>query len=129
MIATTSIADAIARITLPIVLLDSMIDDFIDHSPDFQIRVTLNSEVMRAHALKAAADITIATTFAQIIAARTDFDAALDVLSFDEIPSEEIRLFKVAMIDKAVKTRGFAIDLSPEEVLARYSAMRLRLAS
>jgi hypothetical protein len=129
MIPPTTIADAIARIQLPVASLDSMINEFVDHNPDFQNRVVFCSDEMRAHARKAAADVTIATTFAQIMATPADFEATLDALEFSEIPNEQIREFKAFMLDKAPSAPRVISDLTDDEIEARFVAMKRRLAS
>lgn len=119
----TMIAESINRIQIPVISLDCMVDEYLE-ATDFQVRAQFASEPMRAHARKAAADVTIATTLAQIMRRRSEFEAALDVLAFSDVPNELIAGFKGFMLDKSHAVPGFAIDLTPLEVSARFDTMK-----
>lgn len=124
----TPIIDAINRIKIAALSLDFMVNEYLEVAGDFHLRTQFASEAMRAHAHKAAADVTIATTFAQIMAQRVDFNVVLDAVEFGETPNDAISDFKGFLLDRSLSVPGFAVDLPYAEVADRFAVMKRLLA-
>ncbi|GIK74488.1 MAG: hypothetical protein BroJett021_34760 [Chloroflexota bacterium] len=121
---TFALADALPKIEIPVQLIDAMIENFLSRQDDFELRTRFADPEVMAMCRKAASDVAVASTLAQVLDSRDEFDAALDEIEFSRCGDSDIARLKAHLVEEALDIEPIDGGVAADELGARFVCMR-----